>query len=171
MATQRTIGHSYILIDDVEGEKATGKVMAALGRGPKPVQVLLGELLDPIPPRERVPRKDGTPTHNARSRSDPTVTLYSGDPEDDKYVHPLDLKETQILEAIENRVERFFVFAREENKLKWGSSLNKGDQVYVKIPSPDASSFVWSVALVKYAGVVETLPGWNFGVEIKVTCL
>ena len=166
MATQVTTGYSYILMDDVEGEKATGKLLAVLGRGPKPVQMLIGELLDSIPSRERVSRKDGTPAHNFRSRSDPTVTLYGG--EDDEYVCPLNHKETQILEAIENRVERFLVFTREENKLEWGSSLSKGDQVYVKVPSPDTGSFIWSAALVKYAGVVEVLPGWNFGVEIKV---
>ena len=165
MATQLPDRYSYILMADVQGEKATRKFMAALGRAYKPVQVLQGELLTLIPSKERVPRTDKSPTHNYCSRGDPSVTLYGG--EEDKYVSPLSGKELALLEAIEKLANRFDVFL-EKNKLEWGSRLDRGDQVYAKIPSSNASIPIWSVALVKYAGCVEALPGWNFGIEIKV---
>ena len=55
-----------------------------------------------------------------------------------------------------------------ENRLEWGSGLGNGDQVFVKLPTPFKTSIpAWSVGLVRYAGPVDGLPEWNFGVEIK----
>ena len=166
MATVQPDGYSYILMKDVQGEKAPGMFKAVLvGSAPKHVQLLRGELLSSIPQRDRdkVPRNDGRPAHNFRSKKDPNVALYV----DDTNVAPAKGRELQLLEAIEKPYDRFTVFSI-ENRLEWGSSLRKGDQVFVKIPTPNTSVPTWSIGLVRYAGPVEGLPGWNFGVEIKV---
>ena len=43
-----------------------------------------------------------------------------------------------------------------ENRLEWGSGLGKGDQVFVKLPTPFNTSIpAWSVGLVRYAGPVD----------------
>ena len=186
MATVQPDGYSYVLMEDVQGEKAPGRFKTALkealrgtrfqGLGAlaiptvtfapmgKHVQLLRGELLTPIPQRDMLPRNDGRPAHNFRSKKDPSVTLHVCD---DANVAPAKGKEVQLLEAIERPYNRFTVFSI-ENRLEWGSSLGKGDQVFVKIPTPNTSVPTWSVGLVQYAGPVEGLPGWNFGVEIKV---
>ncbi len=89
----------YILLRDVQGEKAPGKLMAVVSgpfaSGPKPVQVLRGELLTQIPRREWLVRNDGRPPHNYCSTKDPSVTLYGG--EDDEYVSPLNGRDLQLL--------------------------------------------------------------------------
>ena len=166
MATVQSDGYTYILMKDVQGEKAPGMIKAVLmGSAPKRVQLLRGELLSSIPQRERdrVPRNDGTSAHNFRSKKDPSVTLYV----DDTNVCPAMGKEVQLLEAIEKPYDRFTVFSM-ENRLEWGSGLGKGDQVFVKLPTPNTSVPTWSIGLVRYAESVDGLPGWNFGVEIKV---
>ena len=135
----------------------------------KPVQVLQGELLAQIPPqiprREKAARKDGRPPHNYRSTKDSSVTLYGG--EDDEYVSPLNGRDLQLLEAIEKPCDRFAVFS-EDSKLEWGGKLKRGDHVYVKLPGDNASAPTWSAGVVRHVGPVASLPGRNFGVEIKV---
>ena len=156
----------HILMRGVQGEKkAQGKLMAFVG-GPKPVQVLRGELLAQIPRRQRVDlqRNDGRPPHNFCTRRDPSVTLYSI--EDD--VSPMNGRDLQLLEAIEKPCDRFAVFS-EDNKLEWGNRLVKGHQVYVKLPGDNASAPTWSAGVVRHVGPVASLPGRNFGVEIKVS--
>ena len=165
MASRLTDLYSYILMMDVHGEKASGKIGGMFGYSPKRVQVLRGELLTSISRQYIVPRSDRRPSHNFRSKRDPSVTLYGG--EDDWYVAPLNGKDLELLEAIERPGDRFAEFSK-PNKLEWGGSLGRGDQVYVKIPSPITSVPSWSVGLVKHVGPVESLPGRNFGVEIKV---
>ncbi len=157
----------YILMRDVQGEKAPGKIMAFVG-GPKPVQVLRGELLTQIPRLEWSVRKDGRPPHNYRSTKglptkDSRVTLYGG--EDDEYVSPVYGRDLQLLRAIEKPYDRFAVFS-EDSKLEWGDRLKKDDQVYVKLPTPTPT---WSAGVVRHVGPVASLPGKNFGVEIKVS--
>ncbi len=160
----------YILMKDIQGEKALGKLMAVLSApfigGPKPIQVLRGELLTQIPPQEWLVRNDGRPPHNYRTKRDPSVTLYGG--EDNDHVIPLNGRDLQLLEAIEKPYDRFAVFS-EDSKLEWGGRLKRGDQVYVKLPGDNASAHTWSVSVVRHVGPVESLPGRNFGVEIKVS--
>ena len=162
MASRLTDSYSYILMKDVHGEKAPGKIGGLIGNSPKHVQVLCGELLTSIPRQDTVPRSDGRPSPYFHSKRDPSVRLYGG--EDDVYVAPLNGKELKLLIAIERPGDRFAEFSK-PNKLDWGGSLRIGDHVNVKIPSSDAA---WSTGIVRYAGVVEPLRGSNFGVEIKV---
>ncbi len=161
--------YQYILMKDVYGEKAPGKIMSVLG-GPKPVQVLRGELLAKIPSRDRESsvraRNDGRPPHNFRSTKDPSVTLYGG--EDDEYVSPLNGRDVQLLEAIEKPYDQFAVLS-EDNKLEWGSRLKRGDQVHVRLPGDTTPAPTWSAGVVRHAGPVGSLPGRNFGVEITVS--
>ena len=164
-STQQGGQYSYILMEDVDGEKAPGKIGGLTGNLPKHVRVICGELLTSIPQRERVLRNDGKPAHNYRSKKDPSVTLYGG--EDGWLVAPLNSKDLELLEAIERPGDRFTEFSKPD-KLEWGGSLGRGDQVYVKIPSPNVSVPVWSIGLVRYVGPVKGLLGSNFGIEIKV---
>ena len=157
--------YSYILMEDAQGEKAPGKIGGLIGLSPKSVQVLRGELFTSISRQEMVPRNDGRHSHNFRSKKDPSVTLYGG--EDYEYVSPVTGIDLELLEAIEKPGDRFAEFS-ELDKLEWGGSLGRGDQVYVKIPSPTPSVPTWSIGLVRYVGHVEGLFGRNFGVEIKV---
>ncbi len=157
----RIQNYLYILMKDVQGEKAPGKII--LIEDPKPVQVLRGELLAQIPPREWSVHNDGRPPHNFRSTKDPSVTLYGG--EDDEYVSPLNGRDLQLLGAIEKLCDRYAVFS-EDSKLEWGGRLKKGDQVYVRLPTPAPT---WSAGAVRYVGPVASLPGRNFGVEISVS--
>ena len=164
--------YQYILMKDVYGEKAPGKIMAILSApfagGPKTVQVLRGELLARIPSRDQEwsAHNDGRPPHNFRSTKDPRVTLYGG--EDDDYLSPLNGRDLQVLGAIENPYDRFAVFS-EDNKLEWGGRLKRGDQVYVRLPGDNASAPTWSAGIVRHVGPVGSLPGRNFGVEITVS--
>ena len=154
---------SYILMVDSPGEKApvAGKLLMALSpwRRPKLVLVLRGELLTSIPHPEI--RFDGTPAHNFRSILDPSITLYGG--EDDVCVFSLNGKALELLKAIQRPKDRFAEFSKTD-KLDWGGSLDKGNQVYVEIPTANASAPTWALGIVKYVGPVESLPGWNFGV-------
>ena len=131
----------YILMKDVYGEKAPGKIMSVLA-GSKPVQVLRGELLTQIHHRELVQRNDGRPPHNFCSTKDPSVTLYGG--QDDYYVFPLNSRDLQLLGAIEKPCDRFAVFS-EDSKLEWGSRLKRGDQVYVRLPGDKTSARTYLV--------------------------
>ena len=149
---------------DTPGEKAAGKFMAAFGRKPKQVMVLCGELLAMIPDKKLQPKNDA---HNFRLKEDPSVTIYGGD--GGTNVAPLSGEEFELLEAIQSPSARFAVFS-EEGKLEWGGKLKEGDQVYVRI-DPFVGYFMpdWSLVVVQYVGEVQSLPGRNFGVEIKVS--
>ena len=160
MAGTSVYSFSYILMKDTHGEKANNKIISILRSGPKQVQVLLGELLTLISHREIQTRNDGKPAHNYRLKKDPNVTLYC---EDDD-VAPLSRDNMELLEAIQKPWARFAVFS-EDNKLEWGGrKLKKGSLVYVKLHTG-----IWSFAVVQYVGIVETLKGRNFGVEIIVS--
>ena len=175
MASKSTCEDYYILLEDAQGvnSKTFRKSIrlrgsSSLRHRSRSVLVLHGELLTSISQEidDIVTNKDtGKPTRTFRSIKDPHVTLCSR--EADIYVSPVNEKELHLLEAIEGPSDRFSVFS-EPSKLTWGGSLKKGDQVYVKIPMPNTTVPTWSMALVQYAGPVETLPGWNFGIEIKV---
>ena len=164
LATKHRLDYSYILMKDVFAEKAVGSSR------PKTVPLERGELLTsvhiPAPPlnsQNRASRKFGKPTPNFCSKKDPSITWYG----EDQDVIPLVGKESQLLEGIENLSDRYGVFRDE--KLDWGCGLQTGAQVYVMIPSSNPLKvFTWSKACVQYIGPVEGLPGWNFGVEIKV---
>ena len=160
--------HSYILMKDTQGEKAAGKIMTVFGSGSKPFQVLRGELLTLIPFKELKPRSGGKPAHRFCLKKDLSVTLLTYGAQDDPDVAPLGTLDTELLEAIPTVYERFATFC-EELKLEWGGKLKTGDQVYVKMPSPNSSTPDWSIAVIQYVGEVEFLSGRNFGVEIKVS--
>ena len=146
---------SYLLMEDTHGEKAVGKFMSVLRGVPKLVPVLRGELLSSV--------SEAQEKTKYCLRKDPSITMHL-----DAYsVTPLDDSEThvQLLEAIEKPSDRFSVFAY---KLEWGCKLRVGNQVNVRIPNENSSMPIWSLAVVKYVGEVKSLPGKNFGVEIKV---
>ena len=154
----------YLLMKDTPGEKATGTFKKIVGFSNSQKQVLRGELLQPIPPRDIQTRSDGS-QHNYSLERDPNVTLYAM--EDD--ISPLNVDDYRLLRAIDSPFDRFRVFS-DPHWLEWGARLNIGDQIYVRLPSPNVSgSTNWSFAIVRYKGAVETLPGTNFGVEIMVS--
>ena len=159
--------YSYILMKDTPGERPARKFMSVITGGSKQVMVLRGELLKFIPPKEMQPRNVGKPAHNFRLKRDPNLTLYGG--EDNVNVAPLNTRlNTELLGAIQDPFDRFAAFS-EDGKLDWGGKLRKGNHVFVRMPCENSSVPDWSLAVVQYAGEVESLPGRNFGVEIKVS--
>ena len=157
MASKLTFEDFYILLEDVQGVKTKAHRKSIMGDSSstlrrKSVPVLRGELLTSVSQEfdDVVTHRDtGKPTHTFHSNKDPHVTLCSG--EADTLVSLVNDKELQLLEAIEEPSDRFSVFS-EPNKLTWGGSLKKGDQVYVKIPMPSTTVPTWSMALVQYVG-------------------
>ena len=126
--------------------------------------VLRGELLRPIP-LENQPQSNGIQP-NYSVESDPALTLFVV--EDD--ISPLSIDDYHLLKAIKSPFDRFRVFS-DPQLLDWGTNLNVNDQVYISLPTPNASQTTWSTGIVRYRGPVKTLPGINFGVEIVVSIM
>lgn len=147
---------------DTPGEKATGTFKKMVGIS-NTKRVLRGELLKPIPPSEIQTRSDGS-QHNFSLKRDPNITLQAV--ADD--ISPLNMEDYYLLRAIDSPFDRFRVFSH-PHLLEWGARLKTGDQIFVRLPSPNPSSSNWSLAIIRYKGVVKNLPGTNFGVEIMVS--
>ena len=152
----------YLLMRDTPGEKTPGTFKKMVGMT-NTKRVLRGELLRPIPRNEMQPRPDGVQPNFSMER-DPAVTLFAV--EDD--VTPLSPEDYPLLKAIESPFDRFRVFF-DPQWLEWGANLNVNSQVYIRLPSPNASLFTWSAAVVRFKGPVKTLPGTTFGAEIMVS--
>ena len=144
---------------DASGEKAAGALKKMIGFLTISKLILRGELLKPIPVRDIQTRTQP----NFYLDRDPNITLQAV--EDD--VAPLDIADYYLLCAIQSPYERFRVFS-DPHWLEWGGGLKVGDEVYVRLPSPNTSVSMWSNAVVRCKCSVKTLPGTTFGVEITV---
>ena len=153
----------FILMKDAFGEKATGRLMKIVGINTSNKRILRGEILKPIPQQEVHTRPNGSQPNYCLDR-DSSITLHAE--ADD--ISPLGIDDYYLLNAINSTFDRFRVFS-DPQWLEWGGRLKEGDQVFVRLPSPDISVSSWSCAVVRYKGPVKTLPaGTHFGVEIMV---
>lgn len=164
-----------ILLKDHVGEKSEstlGIIKRVVSGKSAVVNVLRGELVEPIPGDELAPRTEGPP-YNYRWKKDPEVLLCCHEYD----IAPLSDKEFLLLEAIQIAAARYEVFIS-GLKLDWGCNLKPGDTVYVNIPSLTVLSNQRAAAVVRYVGGLPPKPGLPpqpglmFGIEIIVsTCV
>lgn len=165
-----------ILLKDHVGEKSesTFDMLRRVVSGKSPVvNVLRGELVEPIPGDELTLRREGQKPYNYRWKKDPAVLLYCHEYD----IAPLSDKEFLLLEGIQTPNARYEVFISGE-KLDWGCNLKPGDTVYVSISSLTVLPSYRAAAVVRYVGGLVHLPGMPhqpglmFGIEIVVsTCV
>lgn len=167
MAAPCDTNDRYILMKDTQGERSVSSIVSAIkkpfggGNSVRQIIVLRGELLGQIHPSQQQVRSDGL-AHNYFVDRDPSTTLFVVD---EQGISPLFLEEYQLLRGIDSCFDRFNVFVNGD-WLEWGVKLNVGNQVYVRLPGPNASTADWSLAVIRYKGKVKSLHGTNFGVEI-----
>ena len=164
-----------ILLKDHVGEKSEstlGMIKRLVGGKSALMNVLRGELVEPIPGDELAPRTEGQKPYNYHWKKDPAVLLYCHEED----IAPLSDKEFLLLEAIQTPAARYEVFISGE-KLDWGCNLKPGDTVYVNIPSLTVLSSCRAAAVIRYVGGLPPKPGLPpqpglmFGIEIIVsTC-
>lgn len=170
MAAPYETNDRYILMKDTHGEKSANSFVSAIkkpfvgGSSAQQTVVLRGELLRQIPASHQQQRSDGT-AHNYHVDKDPSITLFVPD---EQGVSPLPPGEYQLLRATNSCCDRFAVFLQGD-WLEWGVNLKVEDHVYVRLPGPNPTTADWSLAVVRYKGGVQSLPGTNFGVEIYVS--
>ena len=152
-----------ILLKDLVGEKSesalAGVFRKVTGRS-SAVNVLRGELVEPISGEELTPRSEGQRPYNYRVRKDPAVLLYCHEQD----IAPLGDKEFLLLEAIQTPAARYELFVSGE-QLDWGYNLKPGDTVYVSIPGLINRR---AAAVIRSVGGLHPEPGLNFGIEIMV---
>ena len=122
-----------------------------------------GELLLQIPLQDRVPREDGSPSHNYSLYKDPAVTLY----DDGTGVSPLEGAELDYLAAITRPQTRIAQYL-EQGKLKWIMALKNGDNVVFRLKQGSNAVFM-PRGRIRYCGRVAGYDGVMFGVEILVS--
>ena len=165
-----------ILLKDHVGEKSEstlGMIKRVVSGKSAVVNILRGELVEPIPGDELAPRTEGQTPYNYRWKKDLAVLLYCHDYD----IAPLSDKEFHLLEGIQTPNARYEVFISGE-KLDWGCNLNPGDTVYVNIPGLTVLSNHRAAAVIRFVGGLVHLPGMPhqpglmFGIEIMVsTCV
>ena len=165
-----------ILLKDHVGEKSEstlGMIKRVVSGKSPVVNVLRGELVEPIPGDELAPRSEGQKPYNYRWKKDPAFLLYCHGYD----IAPLSDKEFLLLEAIQTPAARYEVFISGE-KLDWGCNLKPGDTVYVNIPSLTVLPTCRAAAVIRYVGGLPPKPGLPpqpglmFGIEIMVsTCI
>ena len=133
---------------------------------PSSVNVLRGELVEPIPGEELTPRSEGQRPYNYRVKKDPAVLLYCNAQD----IAPLGDKEFLLLEAIQTPAARYELFVSGE-KLDWGYNLKPGDTVYASIPSLKVFPSWRAAAVIRYVGGLSPVSGLMFGIEIMVRWL
>ena len=133
--------------------------------GDKPFQCYIskGELLVEIPPKEQIPREDGTPAHNYSMYHDPYVTMYDSGIN----LSPLHGAELDYLEGIENPRVRAQEYLKPD-KLEWIMELIVGDIVYCKMEKRDGAPLM-ILGKVRYYGAMPKHHGVMFGLEIVVS--
>jgi len=94
-----------------------------------------------------------------------SVSLFCKDDGND--IAPLGDYEFYLLEGIKSRSVRYDVFISFD-ELEWGSTLKRGDMVYVGLPALTSAPTPYAAAVIRYVGGLEKEPGMQFGVEITV---
>ena len=132
-----------------------------------PFQILVprGELVLEIPAKDRIPRKDGSPSHNYCLHHDPATTLY----DDGTGVCPLQGAELDYLQAIHNPTTRIVQYL-ESGKMKWIMNLKNNDIVFFRLKLTKSAPPVAVKGKIRYYGHVQGCVGVMFGLEILVSC-
>ena len=135
--------------------------------GDKPLQVYIskGELLIEIPPKEQIPREDGTPAHNYSLYNDPDITMYDGGTN----ICPLQGAELDYLEGIEDDNVRAQEYLKLD-KLSWIMNLRHEDMVYFQLEKRDGTPLMIP-GKVRYYGAMQRHSGVTFGIEIMVSII
>ena len=127
--------------------------------------VLRGELVSQIPIKDRIPRKDGSPSHNYCLHNDPATTLY----DDGTGVCPLQGAELDYLKAIYNQTTRILQYL-EPNKMKWIMNVSCNDNVFFRLKLAKRAPPVAVKGKIRYYGHVQGCVGVMFGLEVLVSC-
>ena len=121
-----------------------------------------GELVLEIPPKDRITRNDGSPSHNYCLYNNNAVTLY----DDGIGVAPLERAELDYLLAITDPQKRIVQYL-EPGKLKWIMELKHGVVVSFRLPQ-GSNTVLMPKGRVKYYGAIPGHEGVMFGIEILV---
>ena len=129
-----------------------------------PLQTVVprGELVLEIPPKDRITRTDGSPSHNYCLYSNNAVTLY----DDGTGVAPLYGAELDYLLAITDPQKRIVQYL-ESGKLKWIMDLKHGVVVSFQLPQ-GSNAVLMPKGRVRYYGLIPGHKGVMFGIEITV---
>ena len=132
------------------------------------VDIMKGELVAPLPPGDIVSQGGGKPPHNYRTLTREIPATFNADKENGDLA-PLKPDEFDVLAGVRAPSARYRVFTN--GLTDWGTKLKAKDKVLVELEgaagiSGEASPRVH--AEIRYVGLVKTLPGITFGVEIKV---
>ena len=130
---------------------------------PFPTVVPRGELVLEIPPKDRIARKDGSPSHNYCRYSNSAVTLY----DNGTGTALLHGAEIDYLAAITDPQKRILQYL-EPVKLKWIMGLRHGDTVSFRLPAQGSNAVVMPKGRVRYYGRIPGHEGVMFGIEILV---
>ncbi len=144
----------FILLKQITGEE---------NDTPFQTYVQRGELVSEIPVKDRIPRKDGSPSHNYRLHNDPAITLY----DDGTGTCPLQGAELDYLKAIQNPNTRI-VHYLEPGKIKWIVDIKLNDIVFFKFCFTKKAPLLTVKGKVRYYGLIEGHCGVIFGIEILV---
>ena len=124
-----------------------------------------GELVLEIPPKDRITRTDGSPSHNYCLYSNDAVTLY----DDGTAVSKLHGAELDYLLAITDPQKRIVQYL-EPGKLKWIMNLRHRDTVTFLLPQ-GYNAVLMPKGRVRYYGRITGHEGVMFGLEILVIIL
>ncbi len=128
--------------------------------------VLRGELVSQIPAKDRIPRKDGSPSHNYCLHHDPAISLY----DDGTGVCPLQGAEMDYLEAVHNSTTRIVQYL-ESGKMKWIMNLKNNDIVFFRLKLTKSAPPVAVKGKIRFYGHIKGHTGVMFGIEILVSCV
>ena len=133
---------------------------------PYQTYVQRGELVSEIPAKDRIPRKDGSPSHNYCLHNDPAISLY----DDGTGVCPLRGVELEYLKAIHNPTTRIVQYS-DADKMKWIVNLKHNDIVFFGLkPLTESAPTMAVKGKIRYYGLVPGCVGVMFGIEILVRC-
>ena len=151
----------YILLRRTLGDQKPDRE----GEKPFPIYISKGELLVEIPPKEQIPREDGTPAHNYCKYNDPYVTIFNNGSALSR-LHGAELDCLLGIEDANVRAQEFF----KPDKLSWIMSLRQGDMVYFQFEKRDGTPLM-ILGKVRYYGAMQRHSGVMFGIEIMVSII
>ena len=152
-----------ILIKQRTGEEIVDGDNPAI---PFQTYVQKGELVVEIPLKDRLPRKDGSPSHNFSLYRDHTVTLYDDGTGTSQLYGP----EADYLEAIHSPTTRLVQYL-EPGKMEWITELKMDDIVFFRIKLTEIKPSLLIKGMVRYYGLVKGHNGVMFGIQILVSAL
>ena len=135
------------------------------GEKPFPIYISKGELLVEIPPKEQIPREDGTPAHNYCKYNDPAATTYDSGTN----VSPLYGAELYYLLGIYSSSVRAIEYLQVD-KLAWIMGLKCGTEVFFQLNREKDVPLIIP-GIIRYYGRIPGHDGVMFGIEIKVITL